>query len=179
MTTVQENQSPQWKKLVPVTTGCKPTPQRLPWEWTPGIHRQEPVLWHVLNTLEYFSWGGDCRCYRYAPELMIPRASNLLSSKSARGFSLLVTAGDNLLMVLQATMCPPTTVMPPSSPPRSKSNRCTHDTKSWNIPMTLNNPYPTAFPYGNGMVQHFYQQQESSTTKTVHKVINKGLKTYV
>ena len=40
------------------------------------------------------------------------------------------------------------------------------------------NPYPTAFPYGNGMVLH-YQQQESSTTKTVHKVINKGLKTYV
>ena len=30
------------------------------------------------------------------------------------------------------------------------------------------NPYPTAFPYGNGMVLHFYQQQESSTTKTVH-----------
>ena len=41
------------------------------------------------------------------------------------------------------------------------------------------NPYPTAFPYGNCMVLHFYQQQESSTTKTVHKVINKGLKTYV
>ena len=41
------------------------------------------------------------------------------------------------------------------------------------------NPYPTAFPYGNGMVLHFYQQQESSTTKTVHKVINKGLKNYV
>ena len=41
------------------------------------------------------------------------------------------------------------------------------------------NPYPNAFPYGNGMVLHFYQQQESSTTKTVHKVINKGLKTYV
>ena len=41
------------------------------------------------------------------------------------------------------------------------------------------NPYPTAFPYGNGMVLHFYQQQESSTTKTVPKVINKGLKTYV
>ena len=40
-------------------------------------------------------------------------------------------------------------------------------------------PCPTAFPYGNGMVLHFYQQQESSTTKTVHKVINKGLKTYV
>ena len=38
---------------------------------------------------------------------------------------------------------------------------------------------PMAFPYGNGMVLHFYQQQESSTTKTVHKVINKGLKTYV
>ena len=42
-----------------------------------------------------------------------------------------------------------------------------------------NTPYPTAFPYGNGMVLHFYQQQESSTTKTVHKVINKGLKAYV
>ena len=41
------------------------------------------------------------------------------------------------------------------------------------------NPYPTAFPYGNGMVLHFYQQQESSTTKPVHKVIKKGLKTYV
>ena len=41
------------------------------------------------------------------------------------------------------------------------------------------NPYPTAFPYGNGMVLHFYQQQKSSTTKTVHKVINKGLKAYV
>ena len=41
------------------------------------------------------------------------------------------------------------------------------------------NPYPTAFPYGNGMVLHIYQQQESSTNKTVHKVINKGLKTYV
>ena len=41
------------------------------------------------------------------------------------------------------------------------------------------NPYPTAFPYGNGMVLHFYQQQESSTTKTVHKVINKRLKAYV
>ena len=41
------------------------------------------------------------------------------------------------------------------------------------------NPYPTALPYGNGMVLHFYQQQESSTTKTLHKVINKGLKAYV
>ena len=47
------------------------------------------------------------------------------------------------------------------------------------IDYTRFNPYPTAFPYGNGMVLHFYQQQESSTTKTVHKVINKGLKTYV
>ena len=44
---------------------------------------------------------------------------------------------------------------------------------------SLYNPYPTAFPYGNGMVLHFYQQQESSTTKIVHKVINRGLKTYV
>ena len=41
------------------------------------------------------------------------------------------------------------------------------------------NPYPTAFPYGNVMVLLFYQQQESSTTKTVHKVINKRLKAYV
>ena len=40
-------------------------------------------------------------------------------------------------------------------------------------------PYPTAFPYGNCMVLHFYQQQESSTNKTAHKVINKGLKAYV
>ena len=40
-------------------------------------------------------------------------------------------------------------------------------------------PYPTVFPYGNGMVLHFYQQHESRTTKTVHKVINKGLKAYV
>ena len=48
--------------------------------------------------------------------------------------------------------------------------------RKWQI---IINPYPTAFPYGNGMVLHFYQQQESSTTKTVHKVINKGLKTYV
>ena len=46
-------------------------------------------------------------------------------------------------------------------------------------PLALDNPYPTAFPYGNGMVLHFYQQQESSTNKTVHKVINKGLKAYV
>ena len=45
--------------------------------------------------------------------------------------------------------------------------------------LKLLNPYPTAFPYGNGMVLHFYQQQESSTTKPVHKVINEGLKTYV
>ena len=52
---------------------------------------------------------------------------------------------------------------------------CQYIKQSW----ILFNPYPTAFPYGNGMVQHFYQQQESSTTKTVHKVINKGLKAYV
>ena len=47
------------------------------------------------------------------------------------------------------------------------------------VPTIMLIPYTTAFPYGNGMVLHFYQQQESSTTKTVHKVINKGLKTYV
>ena len=44
---------------------------------------------------------------------------------------------------------------------------------------TYINSYPTAFPYGKGMVLHFYQQQQNSTTKTVHKVINKRLKTYV
>ena len=48
-----------------------------------------------------------------------------------------------------------------------------------NVTENIYIPYPTAFPYGNGMVLHFYQQQESSTTKTVHKVINKGLKAYV
>ena len=48
-----------------------------------------------------------------------------------------------------------------------------------NIYIYIFNLYPTAFPYGNGMFLHFYQQQESSTTKTVHKVINKRLKTYV
>ena len=47
------------------------------------------------------------------------------------------------------------------------------------ISAAMFNPYPTAFPYRNGMVLHFNQQQESSTTKTVHKVINKGLKAYV
>ena len=61
-----------------------------------------------------------------------------------------------------------------------------HDALSQDIRIFINTtvrasniPYPTAFPYGNGMVLHFYQQQESSTTKTVHKVINKGLKAYV
>ena len=58
--------------------------------------------------------------------------------------------------------------------------RTKHSTQSEHLVEFLNvNPYPTAFPYGNGMVLHFYQQQESSTTKTVHKVINKGLTTYV
>jgi len=47
------------------------------------------------------------------------------------------------------------------------------------LPIVNINPYPTAFPYGNGAVLHFYQQLESSTTKTVHRVINKGLKAYV
>ena len=51
--------------------------------------------------------------------------------------------------------------------------------EKWLRNLHPHNPYPTAFPYGNGIVLHFYQQQESSTTKTVHKVINRGLKTYV
>ena len=55
-----------------------------------------------------------------------------------------------------------------------KQMRCVHVTNFIFI-----NPYTTAFPYGNGMVLHFYKQQESSTTKTVDKVINKGLKAYV
>ena len=46
------------------------------------------------------------------------------------------------------------------------------DTGSTVLLVMIFNPYPTAFPYGNGMVLNFYQQQESSTTKTVHKVIN-------
>jgi len=57
--------------------------------------------------------------------------------------------------------------------------RFTWVTEKTNQQTTSVNPYPTAFPYGNSMVLHFYQQQESSTTKTVHRVINKGLKTYV
>ena len=61
-------------------------------------------------------------------------------------------------------------VLPPSG--YNASNRLVRTAE-------LVNPYPTAFPYGNGMVLHFYQQQESSTTKRVHKVINKGLKAYV
>ena len=55
----------------------------------------------------------------------------------------------------------------------------TNKVTAFNCVIKWFNPYPTAFPYGNGMVLHFYQQQESSTTKTVHKVINKGLKAYV
>ena len=57
------------------------------------------------------------------------------------------------------------------------TNNCMHNEQY--IKQNEINPYPTAFPYENGMVLHFYQQQESSTTKTVHKVINKGLKAYV
>ena len=60
----------------------------------------------------------------------------------------------------------------------NKQNTFCGDLRLKKIPAQIT-PYPTAFPYGNGMVLHFYQQQESSTTKTVHKVINKGLKTYV
>ena len=64
---------------------------------------------------------------------------------------------------------------------RYRYNRVVPDTVVFWLELfaLLINPYPTAFPYGNGMVPHFYQQQESSTTKTVHKVINKGLKAYV
>ena len=54
-----------------------------------------------------------------------------------------------------------------------------HPTNIQLVGVNCINPYPTAFPYRNGMVLHFYQQQESSTTKTVHKVIDKGLKAYV
>jgi len=60
----------------------------------------------------------------------------------------------------------------------NKINNC-HSTHVSYVDHCKVNPYPTAFPYGNGMVLHFYQQQENSTTKTVQKVINKRLKTYV
>ena len=60
----------------------------------------------------------------------------------------------------------------------AEARRLTRPPANDSRPLLLN-PYPTAFPYGNGMVLHFYQQQEISTTKTVHKVINRGLKTYV
>jgi hypothetical protein len=53
------------------------------------------------------------------------------------------------------------------------------ETQMMQMKYKLINSYPTTFPYVNGTVPHFYQQLESSTTKTVHKVINKGLKTYV
>ena len=55
----------------------------------------------------------------------------------------------------------------------------TKETEIYRYTSMCINPHPTPFLYGNGMVLHFYQQQESSTTKTVHKVINKRLKTYV
>ena len=67
-------------------------------------------------------------------------------------------------------------IRPPATEGTPPSRKKTRDT--FPVPASFN-PYPTSFPYGNGMVLHFYQQQESSTTKTVHKVINKGLKTYV
>ena len=67
-------------------------------------------------------------------------------------------------------------LMAKESPINVKDYTCRKNRQSLRA---INNPYPTAFPYRNGMVLHFYQQQESSTTKTVHKVINKGLKTYV
>jgi len=54
---------------------------------------------------------------------------------------------------------------------------CLFSWRQWSTKLII--LYPTAFPYGNGMILHFYQQQESSTTKTVHKIINKRLKTYV
>ena len=71
----------------------------------------------------------------------------------------------------------------PDTGPHAASYSNGNATGAWILTLTQTsvdiNPYPTAFPYGNGMVLHFYQQQESSTTKTVHKVINKGLKAYV
>ena len=64
-------------------------------------------------------------------------------------------------------------------PKQNMQNSVTNNKIEYNNCSRNINPYPTAFPYGNSMVLHFYQQQESSTTKTVHKVINRGLKTYV
>ena len=81
--------------------------------------------------------------------------------------SKLTTQGTTLITVTEVTL-----------PPKVLWNSPSYCVKI-NLKYMSINPYPTAFPYGNGMVLHFYQQQESSTTKTVHKVINKGLKTYV
>jgi len=72
---------------------------------------------------------------------------------------------------------PPTERGPSITSPDVKSSKCEDDHSP--VPCAQINPYPTAFPYEKGMVLHFYQQQESSTTKTVHRVINKGLKAYV
>ena len=80
-------------------------------------------------------------------------------------------------MLSEATQAPSFTLQFPKGPAPKSAESGAPPNKSKIFSMF--NPYPTAFPYGNGMVLHFYQQQESSTTKTVHKVINKGLKTYV
>ena len=95
-------------------------------------------------------WGSNRVNTGYTSESLPPQLARLMWSHSSNQRTCNVTH-----------VCDPTKV-------KVKVKACRPD-----------NPYPTAFPYGNGMVLHFYQQQESSTTKTVHKVINKGLKAYV
>ena len=96
--------------------------------------------------------------------------SNISRNTDILKSSLLFTVPPDTFLVSTSTL-----ILPTLSP------RQTHAIRHLILQQILaaTNPYPTAFPYWNGMVLHFYQQQESSTTKTVHKVINKGLKAYV
>ena len=44
------------------------------------------------------------------------------------------------------------------------------------IALFVLNPYPTAFPYGNGMVLHFYQQKRAARPKLYTKSLTRDLK---
>ena len=42
--------------------------------------------------------------------------------------------------------------------------------------VTTINPYPTAFPYGNGMVLHFYSNKRAARPKLYTKSLTRDLK---